>query len=215
MIKFKTFEIFPEYGTNTYILWDSESLEAVIFDPASSDENLCDFINTKKLKPKYIINTHGHLDHIGGDDFYREKYKIPLAIHYLDADMLVNPELNLSVFSEKEIKVKPADILFGKNDYNFVIGDYPLKIIHTPGHTKGSVCILIDNYLISGDTLFYESIGRTDLPGGDYNDIISSIKNKLFVLPDEIVVLPGHGEHTTIGDEKVGNPFVGMLVSLE
>ena len=211
MIKYEIFKLFEEYGTNTYIVWDSLSKETIIFDPASPSNDVCNFIEKNKLNPKYIINTHGHLDHIGGNDFFRNKYKIPVLIHSKDAEMLTNPKLNLSSYSENQIIQKPADFLLDKLNFSVSIGNYDVVIIHTPGHTKGSVSILIDKFLISGDTLFYESIGRTDLPGGDYNEIVFSIKEKLFKLPEETIVLPGHGPSTTIADEIVANPFVGYL----
>ena len=214
MINYKIFNLFPEYGTNTYLFWETESNEGILFDPADKSKQLANFINQQNITLKYIINTHGHLDHIGGDDFFREKFHVPLLIHKADADMLTDPAKNLSIHTEKIIKVALAERFIDETVTDIFLGNYRLTFIHTPGHTQGSVSILIDNYLVSGDTLFYESIGRTDLPGGNYEQIIDSIKNKLFKLPDNTIILPGHGADSTIENEKVGNPFVGILSEL-
>ena len=211
MIKYHTLNVFAEFGTNSYIIWDDKSLETIIIDPASADNAFEKFISKKNLKPKYLINTHGHLDHIGGNEYIKKVFEIPIVIHQNDAEMLINSKLNLSEVVGTPILSPKADILITEKDNNLSLGGYKILAIHTPGHTKGSICLLIDNILVSGDTLFYESIGRTDLPNGSFDEIVTSIQKKLFTLPDEILVLPGHGEETTIGDEKVGNPFVGIL----
>lgn len=211
MIKYHTFNVLEEFGTNSYIVWDEKSLEAIIIDPASNSDVFKTFISKENLKLKYLINTHGHLDHIGGNAHIKSQFDIPLIIHKDDADMLFNPNLNLSIAVGKKIISPRANILVSGDESNYFIGKHKIKFIHTPGHTKGSMCVLIDNTLISGDTLFYESIGRTDLPGASYDEIASSIKSKLFVLPDSTLILPGHGNTTSIENEKVGNPFVGML----
>ena len=211
MIKYQKFNVLEEFGTNSYILWDEKSLEAIIIDPSSGDSAFEKFISQKNLKLKYLINTHGHLDHIGGNSYIKTKFNVPIVIHKNDAEMLINSKLNLSEVVGMPILSPKADILITEKDNNLFLGENKISVIHTPGHTKGSICLLIDNILVSGDTLFYESIGRTDLPGGSFDEIVASIQKKLFTLSDEILVLPGHGRETTIEDEKVGNPFVGIL----
>ena len=206
-MKHKTFNVLPEFGTNTYLLWDETSKEAMIIDPANQSRALLEAI--KDLNLKFIVNTHGHGDHIGGNKFLKENTKAQLAIHELDAPMLVDPNKNLSTHWGANLVCPEADIQVKDGDF-LELGEKQVKVIHTPGHSRGGICLLVEDLLFCGDTLFAESIGRTDLPGGDYSTIIRSIKEKLFILNDKTKVLPGHGPETTIGYEKVNNPFAGM-----
>jgi len=209
-MKILTFNPLPEFMTNTYLVWDEETKEGIIIDPAAPSNKILNEIKKQNLKIKFIINTHGHADHIGGNKFFKENLNIPIYIHKADSKMLSNPQKNLSAYMEKPIKSPYADKLLLDGDI-VSFGKIEMKIIHTPGHTKGGICIYHEPYLFSGDTLFEESIGRTDLPGGDIEEIKSSITATLFDLPDATQVFPGHGNPTSIEDEKIGNPFVGLI----
>lgn len=209
-MRYKTFNVLPEYGTNTYLIWDDTSKEAAIIDPAAPSKNLIEEIKNRKVSLKYLISTHGHGDHIGGNKSIDDNFNVKKCIHADDANSLTDPNMNLSTFWNSELIAPQADIILKDGDELF-LGSNKMHIIHTPGHSRGSVCILTENLLFSGDTLFAEGIGRTDLPGGDYATLINSIKTKLFTLDGKIKVLPGHGPDSTIEDEKVGNPFVGMM----
>lgn len=192
--------------TNCYFVYDAKTKESIIIDPGLDYKVVIDKIEKLQLKPILLINTHGHFDHITADDIIREKYNIPLAIHKKDLPMLLDSHKNSSFILGMDVIIKEAEILFDKEETKQCkICNY--SIINTPGHSQGSVCILIDNFLFSGDTLFYGSIGRTDLPGGNQEDIEESLK-KLKKLNDNILVYPGHGPQTTIKQEKLINPYL-------
>lgn len=207
MINIEVSVLYPEYQINTYLLWDSVSNEAMVIDPGAPSREFLNHIIQSKLKVKYVVNTHGHLDHIGGNDFFCKALSASLAIHSDDAQMLTNNSLNLSSLVGNPIKLNPATLLLSDGDELF-LGESKVKVIHTPGHTKGSICLLAENYLVSGDTLFEQSIGRTDLVGGSSSAIKKSIKEKLFTLNENVLVFPGHGPATSIGLEKMNNPFI-------
>lgn len=208
-MKYKMFNVLPEFGTNTYIVWDDISKEAAIIDPAAPSQSLIHEIKNMGINLKYLISTHGHGDHIGGNKSINDNFNVKNCIHKDDASSLIDPNMNLSTYWNSKIIAPKADIILNDSD-ELTLGNDKLKIIHTPGHSKGSICILTGNLLFCGDTLFADGIGRTDLPGGDYSTLIDSIKTKLFVLDGNIKIFPGHGPDSTIEDEKVGNPFVGM-----
>ena len=210
-MNYKTYNLLPEFNSNTYLLWDEVSLEAVIIDPANESEILRKEILKLKLKIKYIINTHGHGDHIGGNAFFIEHFpKSKLCIHKKDALMLLNPELNLSMYWDGGVVSPVSNIQFEGNEV-LKLGENELKIIHTPGHSEGGISIYVDNLLFTGDALFADGIGRTDLPGGDFEILKKSIHEKIFSLLDSVIILPGHGQTSTIGKEKRENSFVGYL----
>lgn len=193
-----------ELSVNCYLL--STEKAAVIIDPGYKSVQIDSFLEENKSKECLCLLTHGHFDHIGAVSHLKEKYGIKVAIGELDAPALSDDFLNLSGNFTNSLEPTSADVLI-KDGETFSVGDITFKAIHTPGHTVGSMCYLVDDVLFSGDTLFRLSIGRTDFPGGDFNTIINSI-NKLFTLPDTTPVFSGHGEKTTIGAEKQYNPFL-------
>lgn len=194
-------------GSNTYILWDEESKEAAVIDVGNKPALIEEIVRDQGLTVKYIILTHAHFDHIYYFPEYRKAFpEATTVLHELDNDMMGNPRLNASilfgsahVFDKADITVKDGDTL--------QLGNEQLNIIATPGHTQGSICILAGKMLFSGDTLFYDGFGRTDLGAGSVSDMAASI-DRLYELDEDIVVYPGHGTKTTIGREKNNNPFM-------
>jgi len=194
--------------TNGYLVWDSGGIGFFV-DPGGPVEEVIEFIKNNQIQLEMVLLTHGHSDHIYGVDGIRPLAKKGVAIHEFDAPMLEKPELNLSLFLNKPCTAASAEIKL-KDGQVLEIGSLRVEVIHTPGHTKGSCCFLVndqeESVLLSGDTLFAQSVGRTDLPGGDSRALEGSLR-KLAQMPDELKVLPGHGPETVIGDERVNNPF--------
>jgi len=196
-----------QMGTNCYLVWDEKTLEAAVIDPGFEDQRISDSINENKLKVKYILLTHGHFDHLGGVNQIRELTGAKVLIHENDADCLLDPRRNLSVLAGMSMVLEPADGYL-KETETVSLGELVIRVIHTPGHSKGGICLLAEDQLFAGDTLFNTSIGRTDFADGDLNELLNEIETKLFILDDATTVLPGHGENTTIGYEKMNNPFL-------
>ncbi|BCA85661.1 hydroxyacylglutathione hydrolase [Enterococcus saigonensis] len=196
-----------EIQENCYLVAEKESL--LIIDPGADGPIIKQEITKLKAKPLAILLTHTHYDHIGAVDELRNYYDIPLYVSPLEADWLQDPMMNLSGLGRHEdmanIVVTPADFLFVLKEY--VFGDLSFKVVATPGHSIGSVSFIFNDFVISGDALFRGSIGRTDLPTGNLQQLLTSIKTELFTLPDEFPVYPGHGDATTIEREKQTNPF--------
>ena len=203
---------FNDFAENTYVLYD-DSRSCVIIDPGCNNSNersqLTSFIETNKLTPAYVINTHCHIDHVLGNRYITETYDIPLYAHEGEVPVLASCEMVAQMYG---IPYDPSPTIdhFIKQGEALSFGNTSLEVFYTPGHSPASVSLYHKNTatLIAGDVLFRQSIGRTDLPGGDFNTLIQSIKSQLFILPDETVVYPGHGPETTIGYEKQFNPFM-------
>lgn len=195
--------IVGELETNCYIAGDEATKEAFIIDPGSGFKKIKDEIAFLKLKPIAVINTHGHGDHILAND----RFNVPVWIHCLDAEFLLDHSKNLSGVFGFPFVVKPAERLLEDKDI-LNLGRYKFEVIHTPGHTPGSICLKADNIIFTGDTLFHEGIGRTDFSYGSEEDIKWSIKEKLLALDDNCVIYPGHGSKSTIGYERKYNPFI-------
>jgi hydroxyacylglutathione hydrolase len=197
--------------TNCYILACPQTRQAMIIDPGALSEaeinNILGLVGQHDLNVQFIANTHGHIDHIAGNFIIKESTGAELLIHKDDADMILSGSANGSVMFGRNVVSPPADRLL-KDEEQIDLGKISLKVLHTPGHTPGCICLYVVGLLFSGDTLFAGSVGRTDLPGGSDKAIIRSIKEKLMTLPDETVVRPGHGPRTTIGREREGNPFL-------
>ncbi|MTK11673.1 MAG: MBL fold metallo-hydrolase [Clostridiaceae bacterium] len=189
------------YAANCFILMDEDTKEAAVIDPGGDSEDLIKAVNEMDAKVKYILLTHGHTDHTGAAVQLQEEYNVPIYISEKDYRMMENGEY---IYGDVIGKV---DKFLNEGD-TFKIGSIEIKCIHTPGHTPGGICFMVEDVVFTGDTLFAGSIGRTDLAGGDFDAIISNIKNKLMILPDNITVFPGHGPQSSIGRERVHNPFL-------
>ena len=195
-------------AVNCYVVADEQTKKAFIVDPGGHNFNMVNYIKENGLDVEYIILTHGHGDHIGGVNAYLEEYpKAKLIAGIDEKDLLENEKINFS----KETCGIPISLAADKyvtDGEMMKVGKMDLQFIHTPGHTPGGISILVGDVLFSGDTLFAQSIGRTDFPGSSFEDIKSSIQNKLYTLPGDTRVYPGHMGPTTIGFEKENNPFV-------
>ncbi|ABS23216.1 MBL fold metallo-hydrolase [Bacillus cytotoxicus] len=196
--------------TNAYIL-SNDQKECVIFDPGSEGEKLVTYLQQEGLKPLAILLTHAHFDHIGAVDAVREAFRIPVYVHKEEAEWLGDPAVNGSqiFMMNRSITAKPADYRID-GEGTLTIGPFTFEMFETPGHSPGSISYYCKevNAVFSGDVLFQMSIGRTDLPGGSLTELMGSIEEKLFMLPDDTTVLCGHGPETNIGFEKENNPFL-------
>lgn len=195
--------------TNSYLVIDEETKEAIIIDLGGQHQVILDEIQKYNANLKYILNTHGHFDHILGEKEAQDELGVDVFVHEADKIMVENLSTQLEKFGFVSNADAPSNIKTFTEQDIFKIGNKEIKIIHTPGHTPGSSCFLVENNLFSGDTLFYTSVGRTDFEGGSFEQLSHSIKEKLFVLNDEITVYPGHDAKTSIGYEKKYNCYFG------
>lgn len=192
---------------NTYLLICEKSKECAVIDPGGDEEKIWLKLTQHEVQLKYIINTHGHLDHIIGNTYLKERSHAKIIIHQDDAEMLINPHPSILSMMYGNYFPVPPDIKVKEGD-KIKIGQVELEVIHTPGHTLGGICLLTDGLIFTGDTLFAGGIGRTDFPGGSYPTLISSIKDKLFPLDNKLKIYPGHGPASDLQTEIDHNPFL-------
>lgn len=212
MIKIKRF-VFSPFAENTFVMYDEFTKETAVIDPGCADKNeedeLRKFINDNDLKVKFLINTHCHIDHIFGCAFVKENYDVKYFAPEADLPLLENAVNQAQMFGAS-IKPPPKPDEFITEDLKLKFGESEMEFLFTPGHTPGEYCIYLPDQkdCITGDVLFQNGIGRTDLWGGDYEQLMNSINEKLLTLPDDVKIYPGHGNESTIGDEKIMNPFL-------
>lgn len=202
----KKLEVGP-LGTNCYLVGCPETLEGAVIDPGGDGKRIIKEIADLGLTVKYIVNTHGHGDHILANKELKENTNAPLLIHELEADYLVDSQKNLMGMFGRILKGVPADQLLTEGEQIKLGNTVTFNVIHTPGHTPGGVCLDTGEHLFTGDTLFAGSIGRTDFPGGSYRELINSVTQKLFTLQGDRQIWPGHGPGSTLEYEKSHNPF--------
>lgn len=199
----KTF-IEPPIDNNNYLIIDEQTKEAALIDCSAVDNDINTTLNEYGATLKYILLTHGHFDHIAG---IRNNPDIKVFMHKNDLEWLKKVNQYLPMFGMPEITVPQVDVFVQDGDV-IKLGNLEIKVLHTPGHTQGGVCYLVGGNLFSGDTIFRESVGRCDLEGGDFNQIVESIENKIFTLPPNTLIYPGHGKTTSVEWEKEHNRFL-------
>jgi len=202
--------VLGEFQTNCYVLRENDAAkDCLVIDPGLEADELIEFLDEQKLNPIAVLLTHGHIDHIAGVAALRSRFgEIKVYIHNLDAEMLTEPKINLSAMAGAAFVTEPEDVSLKEQDVIDLAG-VKLLVLHTPGHTPGGISLYSkeDGVAFVGDTLFADSIGRTDFPGGSMSQLLTSVREKLFTLPEETQVYPGHGPATTIAAEKAHNPF--------
>lgn len=197
------------FAVNNYLVHSSGSKQAILFDASDQPEIILKKIGELGLQLIYLVNTHGHADHIFGNEVILRETGAKLLIHELDAPYLSDPNLNLSFFFGGKLHSPPADRLLLEGDKIRVEG-LEFTVLHTPGHTPGHITLVLDNHAFVGDVIFQGSIGRTDLPGASTQQLISTIREKIYVLPEDTILYPGHGPNTSVKEEKQNNPFVSI-----
>lgn len=194
--------------TNCYLVYCQESLECAVIDPGADPDKIFRALRDKNLNPVVLINTHGHVDHIGANQDIKERFDIPLLLHQADLPLLQNALLSeIALLLGARKSPDPDGFLSDGQEIRF--GRESLKVLATPGHSPGGVCLLGQDLLLSGDTLFCGGVGRTDLPGGYWDELVRSIRQRIFTLPGNVRVYPGHGPSTSVESEKDTNPYLG------
>lgn len=194
--------------TNCYLLGCEETREALVIDPGAEPGYIQETLEKHELRLTTIVLTHAHADHIGACGELKEATGAKILVHREDAPLLTDPHLNLAAYIGSELTLPPAEVLLADGDQVEFGAGIRLTVLHTPGHTRGSICLLGEELLFSGDTLFAGSVGRTDFPGGSFKELINSLKEQLLELPDATQVYPGHGPSSTMGIEKRDNPYL-------
>lgn len=205
-VEVQRFTIGP-FAENAYLVVGPSRRSAMLIDPGIDSEGILDVIQQQNLRLELIVNTHGHLDHVAGNAFFKRQTGAELAIHPQDVPYLERVSAQAAMFGLEAPDSPPPDRLLQEGEPLRFDG-LEFQVIHTPGHTPGGVCLLLGGRMWVGDTLFAASVGRTDLPGGSWDELVRSIRGKIFRLPDATLCHPGHGPDTTVGDERVSNPFV-------
>ncbi len=207
-MKIETITVGP-IDVNCYILYCERHKAAIIVDPGDSSRRIIDFLTSRDLAPKLIVNTHCHPDHTGAVAAITSHYEIPFLCHQ-DDQWMVNDEGMIQLAHYYGLKPTPENDAVVEDGENIdLCDDFRIVVIHTPGHTPGGICLLANGrHLLTGDTLFQGSVGRSDLKGGNHDQLLRSIRERLFTLPDDVIVYPGHGDTSTIGFEKEHNPFL-------
>jgi glyoxylase-like metal-dependent hydrolase (beta-lactamase superfamily II) len=194
--------------TNCYIFGSSLNREVVVIDPGGQGELILSALDRLQARVSSIINTHGHMDHIAGNRQIKDRTAAKIFIHRADAEMLGDAGKNFSSLWDVPLTSPPADVLLQGGEI-LPVGDLSLRVVHTPGHSPGGICLVTAGLVFTGDTLFAGSIGRCDFPGASYEQLLASVRNELLALDDDTVIYPGHGPGSTIGAEKRDNPFFG------
>ena len=214
MLKIKQFAFNP-FGVSTFIVYDSDTRDALVVDPGMVSERerrfFFFFVSQQQLKIEQVVNTHLHLDHCFGDNYVRDKYGVKVAANILDAPLAENLQRQAAQFGMVLDKDETVEVDVPLNEGDVIsVGNYKIDVLQVPGHSQGSIILYCKeaNVAIVGDVLFRGSIGRTDLPGGNHQQLIDGIKAKLLKLPDDTMILPGHGPATTIKSEKAANPYL-------
>lgn len=197
------------FGVNNFLVHSADSSKAILIDACEDSQSILNKISELNLELVYLINTHGHGDHIAGNAEIIRQTGAQLMIHPLDEPYLTDPQLNLSTFMGIELKSPPPDRLLEEGD-TVELDDIQLKVLHTPGHTPGNITLVSGDVAFVGDVIFRESIGRTDFPGSSHQQLIETIRTKIYTLPDNTILYNGHGPETTVRHEKKYNPFVRL-----